>query len=149
MLATTAIPTRHELAPAAGSAEPIVSRLDCERLAPHLGEPATYARGRLRQLLERARVVEPPAVPGDVVTMRSRVVLRDPIDGTLDRFLLSYPGDTNVDEDEALLVTSPLGASLLAARPGDAITYAGARTQRTLVLQSIAFQPERAGRLDL
>ncbi|OAB60205.1 hypothetical protein AY599_01875 [Leptolyngbya valderiana BDU 20041] len=128
---------------------PIVSRLDRDRLEPLLGGVPTEARARLRRLLERARVVEPARIPINVVTMRSRVLLRDPADGELDEFCLCYPEDARAEDDQdALLVTSSLGAAVLAARPGDTITYPGARASRTLVIDALLFQPEQAGFLD-
>lgn len=129
----------------AASTEPVVNRLDRDRLRPLLVEPVTLARARLRRLLERARVLEPRAIPPGVVTMRSVVLLRDPSDGVAEQLRLCYPDDGDADHDDAVLVTSPLGATLLAARPGDTISYPGARIQRTLVLEAITFQPERAG----
>ncbi len=142
---------RSERSAADSGRTPIVNRIDRDRLTPLLVGTATQARARLRRLLERARVVEPRAIPRDVVTMRSRVVLRDPVDGGLDEFCLRYPEDSrDGDEDlETLLVTSPLGAAVLAARPGDTITYPGARSSRTTLLEAIVFQPEQAGQWTL
>ncbi|MFI4883122.1 MAG: transcription elongation factor GreAB [Phycisphaerales bacterium JB064] len=148
-------PDRRERDITAAERTPIISRVDRDRLTPLLVGDATEARARLRKLLERARVVEPRAIPGDVVTMRSRVVLRGPVDDGPDEFCLRYPEDArDVDGDgdqdlETLLVTSPLGAAVLAARPGDVITYPGARSSRTTVLEAIVFQPERAGQWTL
>jgi regulator of nucleoside diphosphate kinase len=144
-------PDRRERGGAQGERTPIISRLDRDRLAPLLVGTATGACAHLRRVLERANVVEPRAIPGDVVTMRSRVLLRDPVGGGLDEFCLRYPEDArDGDEDlQTLLVTAPLGAAVLAARPGDTITYPGARSRRTTVLESITFQPEQAGQWTL
>ncbi|MFI4915355.1 MAG: GreA/GreB family elongation factor [Phycisphaerales bacterium JB060] len=129
----------------AAATEPVINRLDRDRLRPHLGDPVTVARARLRRLLERARVLEPRAIPPGIVTMRSVVLLRDPSNGMAELLRLCYPGDEDMDDEDAVLVTSPLGAMLLAARPGSAISYPGARIHRTLVLEAITFQPEEAG----
>jgi regulator of nucleoside diphosphate kinase len=144
-------PQRRERDTIEGERTPIISRVDRDRLAPLLAGAVTGARARLRTVLERATVVEPRAIPRDVVTMRSRVVLRDPVDGERDEFCLRYPEDAREGDDdlETLLVTSPLGAAVLAARPGDTITYPGARSSRATVLESITFQPERAGQWTL
>lgn len=134
-----------------GMRKPIVNRVDRDRLVPLLMGTATEASSRLRKLLGQAKIVEPPAIPGDVVTMRSRVVLRDPLDGELDEFCLRYPMDARDGEDdlETLLVTSPLGAAVLSARPGDTIVYHGAKTMRSLVVDALIFQPEQANLHDL
>lgn len=125
----------------------IVNQLDKSRLAPHLlstwdAKPTAH----LRKLLQTARVVPPTAVPADVVTMNSRVVVRYLEAPDPDIHVLCYP---NQDNESGLSVLSPLGAALLGARQGERITFMGARTLRTVIVEAIEYQPERAGHLDV
>lgn len=128
--------------------QPIVSERDKERLEPYLRDGGTPPGFRLRQLIERARIVSPSAIPPDVVTMNSHVCIRDPRDGSVESFMLCYP-DHDEDDGFALSVLSPLGASLLAAREGEQVSYPGARGVRTVQIESLEYQPERAGDLEL
>lgn len=143
MASGTVLPKRGIGTNASRPAEPVINRLDRDRLRPYLSEPVTFARAQLRRLFERAVVLEPRSIPDGVVTMRSRVLLRDPFDGQAEQLRLCYPDDAGIADEDAVLVTSPLGAMLLAARPGDTVSYPGARVMRTAVLEAIAFQPER------
>lgn len=126
---------------------PIVNNLDKQRLEPHLASAvANGAAGRLRTLLERAAAVAPPRVPGDIVTMNTRLVVRDPHDDEADICVLVYPDG---DAPGAISVLSPLGSALLAAREGEIVEYMGARTARKMLIESIQYQPERAGDYEL
>ena len=131
----------------------VVSRLDRTRLGPHLTASALYApASRLRALLDRAVTVAPERMPRDVVTMNSRVALRDGRrgeggrGGDVDVYVLAYP---EYDGPRAVYVLSPLGSALLAAREGDTVEYMGATGARHMVLEAIEYQPERSGDLDL
>ena len=55
----------------------------------------------------------------------------------------------NIPDAEAVLVTSPLGAALLASHEGDEIRWISPRGPRRVIVESIVYQPERAGRFDL
>ena len=128
----------------------VVSRLDRARLEAHLTAAAPHEpASRLRGLLHRAVTVAPERIPPDVVTMNSRVVIRDGRgrggDG-LDVYVLAYP---EYDGPRPVYVLSPLGSALLAAREGDRVEYMGATGARSAILEAIEYQPERSGDLDL
>ena len=128
-------------------ATPIINRLDKERLEPHLTTSGTYAPTYLlRHLLEQAKAVEPDQVPSNIVTMNSRIVVRDPLDDELQLFVLAYPGQDGAD---TISVVSPLGSALLAAREGSTVSFMGARAPRRVILEEVEYQPERAGDFDL
>jgi regulator of nucleoside diphosphate kinase len=99
----------------------------------------------LEEALDRAAIVEPARVPGDVVTMRSTVRLRDLDDGELESFTLAYPEDRDL-RGLRLSVLTPLGSALLGARVGDVVSarYGLSRVE----VQDVLYQPERAGELD-
>lgn len=125
----------------------VVSRLDRLRLEPHLTATAPHGPAlRLRALLRRAEPVAPERVPPDVVTMNSRVAVRDGRGDGLDVYVLAYP---EYEGSRAVYVLSPLGSALLGAREGDKVEYMGANGTRRVVLETIEYQPERSGDLDL
>lgn len=130
----------------------IVNRLDRSRLEPHLTASAPYGpSSRLRALLDRAVPVAPERVPPDVVTMNSRVAVRDGRGGEgrgsdVDVYVLAYP---EYDGPSAVYVLSPMGSALLAAREGQRVEYMGANGSRSVIVEAIEYQPERAGDLDL
>lgn len=121
--------------------QPIVSKVDIERLQPLLD--GTFADApvlRLRSLLERARVVDPEQVPPDIVTMNSQVLVQYSGEGSAESLVLAYPDATEAD---AISVLSPLGAALLGAREGESVTRVGASKARNVTVERIVYQPER------
>ena len=127
----------------------IMSRLDVERLESLLEQ--TAVRGldtrALQTELERAEVVEPRDVPGDVITMNSTARFRDETGGEERELTLVYPRDADGSPDKVSIL-APVGSALLGLRVGDAIEWPvpGGRTIRLSVL-SIRYQPEAAGEL--
>ncbi|OHB63999.1 MAG: hypothetical protein A2Y77_07415, partial [Planctomycetes bacterium RBG_13_62_9] len=102
-------------------------------LNPHLD--------KLQQLLETAEIVAQREVPGDVVTMNSRVRLKD--DRVNDEMVMSlvFPADAVGDTDPAefcISVLSPLGLSLLGRKAGDVV-------EGRLRVDELLYQPEAAG----
>lgn len=96
---------------------------------------------KLQRLLEAADIVTPRDVPGDVVTMNSRVCLRD--DHTDQEMALSlvFPADAARDDDIEqfdVSILSPLGLSLLGRRVGE-LVEGGIR------IHELGYQPEAAG----
>jgi regulator of nucleoside diphosphate kinase len=102
----------------------------------------------LERELERAHLIEPDAVPGDVVTMHSQVRLMDPATRQELQCTLVFPEDA-VARHERVSVLAPLGAAILGCRAGDEIRFqvpGGARTVRVL---QVLYQPEAAGHFHL
>lgn len=97
--------------------------------------------GRLRQLLETADVVAPQNVPGNVVTMNSRVRLRDDHDGADMVLSLVFPADAAADADFETLkvsVLTPIGLSILGQQVGDTV-------EGRISVHELLYQPEAAG----
>lgn len=128
----------------------VVSSLDMERLEHLLDSlPAAQAgtRAALLEELARAELVEPEAMPADVVTMNSRV--RFVLDNNPDEFdmALAYPKDVGGAPDK-LSVLTPVGNALLGLKAGDSMAWTrpdGGRFEVTV--REIVYQPERAGEL--
>lgn len=102
----------------------------------------------LAAALRTAVVVPPEHVPRDVVTMRSRLVLRDVLTAARHEVALVYPEEQH--DDGTVSVLSPLGVALLGLSEG-ALVACPRRGERSTVLrvESIRYQPEAAGELHL
>ena len=94
--------------------------------------------------LGRATVVRPDTVPRNVVTMNSRVRVRDLATGECETYLLVYPEHANIDEGK-LSVLAPLGTALLGARTGHTIDVKAPVGLRRLKVERVLYQPEAAG----
>lgn len=90
----------------------------------------------VRPLLEKAVVVRSDAVPPEVVTMNSEVLLAYESTGVRRLVTLVYPPDAKAALDR-ISVLDPLGMALLGARPGQLLP-GGMRVEKVL------HQPERS-----
>ncbi len=129
--------------------EIVLSSLDLDRLDQLLSRlPATDpARLSLEQELERGTVVEPEAMPANVVTMNSKVKIRLTKTGDESSLTLVYPKDLDAS-GEKVSVLAPVGSALLGLSEGDEIHWPmpSGEVQPIQVLQ-LLYQPERAGQL--
>jgi regulator of nucleoside diphosphate kinase len=98
----------------------------------------------LKDELDRGTVVSPGTVSRDVVTMHSRVRVRDLRSKRSETYALVYPEEANVDEGK-LSVLAPLGTALLGSRAGQAIDVRTPGGQRRLRIERVLYQPEAAG----
>jgi regulator of nucleoside diphosphate kinase len=124
-----------------------VTKWDLGRLQHLLSSHATTWSWRaveflVRELM-RAHIVDEESIPGNIVTMRSRVMISEN-DGGLDQVVtLAYPSDRDFYND-ALSVLTPVGAALIGLSEGQSITYPGPDGRlKTLTVLKILSQPER------
>ncbi|PCC75321.1 regulator of nucleoside diphosphate kinase [Nannocystis exedens] len=127
-----------------------ISRLDLGRLKRLLSSPlvrGTDAADALDDELERAAVVDPEALPPHVVSMNSRVRLRERRSERELELTLVYPDDAGPDR---VSVLAPVGSALLGLSVGQDIEWPlpGGRIAELTVLE-ILYQPEAMGDLDL
>lgn len=91
----------------------VLTDRDNERLsalaAGHKGQASEAGRTLAREL-EGARIVRSKKVSPDIVTMNSRVMVRDEVTGKTRVFTLVYPGDENVMIGNLSILT-PAGAA--------------------------------------
>jgi regulator of nucleoside diphosphate kinase len=129
----------------------VVTRSDRERL--NLLVETSRGRRRWEELhiralaeeLEGAEVVEPERVPADVVTMHSRVRVRDMVSGEEMTYELCYPTEASV-EGGRLSVLAPIGTALLGYRAGDVVRWPVPGGVRVLKIDALLHQPEAAAR---
>lgn len=128
--------------------EILISELDLSRLENILSSLPAADTARLtflEQELERADVVEPSAIPANVVTMNSTV--RFSVSSTNHEFCLTlvYPKDMTND-GQTISILAPAGSAMLGLVEGDEINWPSPDGKQIQVrIEEILYQPERAG----
>jgi regulator of nucleoside diphosphate kinase len=99
----------------------------------------------LAEELDRAELVEPAAVPRDVVTMHSSVKFIDDNTGEVRVVTLAYPGEEDSRQGKISVIT-PVGSALIGLRAGATMSWRtlDGRTKRLSVLE-VRHQPEAHG----
>ena len=127
-----------------------VTQYDLARLKELL-QGGMSASGRDRELLailqrevDRAHIVEPTAVPHDVVTMNSRVRLRDLETNTEMTYTVVFPSEADLEQGK-ISVLAPIGTAILGFRVGDTVAWQVPGGMRNLRIEEIMYQPEAAG----
>jgi regulator of nucleoside diphosphate kinase len=98
----------------------------------------------LREELDRGQVVSADAVPRGVVTMHSRVRVRDLKGREPETYTLVYPNEADINQKK-LSVLAPLGTTLLGTRVGQVVKFDAPAGQRRLKIERILYQPEACG----
>lgn len=109
------------------------------------GRPASSATLPIEDLLGAADVVPWEQIAPDVVTMHSRILLKDLQSGTQSELTLCYPADADASTGQ-VSVLSPVGWSLLGQRVGATVywpTPSGAKLSAEIL--AVLFQPESSG----
>lgn len=128
----------------------VITRFDKERLEELIAvaeEFSSHGREDLRALageLAIATVVSPKAVPQDVVTMNSRVVLRDVDTSEEMTYALVFPQNADIDAG-AISILAPVGTAILGYTEGDVIEWPVPSGMRRIRIEKILYQPEAAG----
>lgn len=135
---------------ASSNADRIFSELDrvrIERLAARFptsdGLPHVVLEG-----FDEGDFLMPSDIPHDVVTVNSRVSVRDQ-DGNVREITICYPSEADAPQG-LLSVLSPVGGLLLGNRVGATVSWVGpSAAQASLYIESLLFQPEANGELAL
>lgn len=98
--------------------------------------------------LELAVAADPAEVSPDLVTMNSTVELRDLETGEIEIYTIVYPERADVVLDR-ISVLAPIGRAVLGARVGDVVAVQTPSGVRRIRVESIPYQPERAGHYHL
>ena len=96
--------------------------------------------------LDRALIVSPFAISPDVVTMQSRVRVRDLNANQDSTYTLVFPRDADFSHGK-ISVLAPVGTAILGCRIGDVIEWNVPGGTRKLRIEEVPYQPERAGRV--
>jgi regulator of nucleoside diphosphate kinase len=99
---------------------------------------------RLDDELNQAEICEQREIPQDVITMNSKVHLRD-LDSNEDLiYTLVYPAHANV-ELRRISVLAPIGTAMIGYRVGDVIAGPVPGGTRRLQVKEVTYQPEASG----
>ena len=127
-----------------------ITDFDLERLRKLLDGTRLWSsrdREHLEQLdaeLSEAHVVSATDVPPDVVTMNTRLRLRDLDSGKDMVFTLVFPSDADAEQGK-VSVLAPLGTAVLGFRRGDPFEWHMPGRVRRLQVEEVLYQPEAAG----
>lgn len=97
----------------------------------------------LQAELDRAEVVSSAQIPPDVITMNTRVLLRD-LDANEELDLrLCYPEE--MEGEGSVSILAPIGTAILGYRVGDELDWQTPGGVSRLRVEKILYQPESSG----
>ncbi|MGI6119803.1 MAG: nucleoside diphosphate kinase regulator [Desulfosporosinus sp.] len=102
----------------------------------------------LEQELNNAQIVLSKEIPNNVITMNSKVLLKDVDTGEEMTYTLVYPSEANLVEDK-ISILAPVGTAILGYREGDILEWKVPNGIVKLKVESILYQPEAAGNYEL
>ncbi len=125
-----------------------ITEPDAERLSVLHRFVKTRTEGeflrRLEQEIAVAEVLDPRQVPPDLVTMNSRVLVRDLNSGAAAEYTLVFPALADARR-KRLSVLGALGSALLGRRAGEVVEYSSSAGAERCRIEEVLYQPEAAG----
>lgn len=129
-----------------------ITAQDRHRLLDCLGVLQEYPDKRelphiryLEKEIARAQVIlDPLTTPKDMITMRSRVKLRDMATQAQMECTLVYPSE-RAPENGRISVLAPLGAAMLGYRVGDTFEVDLPKGRTQFLVEAVTYQPESSG----
>jgi regulator of nucleoside diphosphate kinase len=103
---------------------------------------------RLEAELDDAEIVASEEIPPNVVTMRSKVKLKDLDTGDESVYSIVFPSEANFDEGK-ISILAPLATEILGYKCGDTVEFEAPARLRRLKIEEILYQPESAGDYNL
>lgn len=103
---------------------------------------------KLRGELDRAQILTSQEIPGEVITMNSKVVLLDLDNKEEETYTLVYPEHANSAEGK-ISILAPIGTAMLGYQVGDVFEWEVPAGKRRLRIEKILYQPEAAGDYEL
>lgn len=132
-----------------------ITAIDRERLLNLINKEREFGTAKnkdflkdLEQELNRANIEASELIPADIITMNSKVLLKDLEFGDEITYTLVYPEDADLFEDK-ISVLAPVGTALLGFREGDVVDWKVPDGIVKLKVEKILYQPEAAGDYDL
>jgi regulator of nucleoside diphosphate kinase len=99
---------------------------------------------RLEEELDRAEIVTPQSIPPNVITMRSRVRLRDVVSGQEKVYSLVFPNEADLNQGK-ISVLAPIGTAMLGYQVGEIIEWDVPAGLKRFTVEEVLYQPEGAG----
>jgi len=110
-------------------------------------EDETYL-AQLEKELASGKVVDSKDVPPEVITMNTKLKLKDMETGEETVYQLVFPEHADL-EDDKLSILAPIGTALLGYKKGDIIEWKVPAGTSHLLVKEILYQPEAAGDFNL
>jgi len=131
------------------SGDIIITSFDRERLAEIIekykaANKMIPAITQLEGELARANIVSQYDIPGDIVTLNSKVRFRITSTGEERVYTLVFPHKADIDGG-MLSILSPVGISLLGYRVGDMVEWEVPDGTIEIEILEVVYQPESAG----
>jgi regulator of nucleoside diphosphate kinase len=112
------------------------------------GGPEPVGLDQLEEELARCAEVSQETVPADVVTMNSKVTLKDLTAGKEITCTLVFPEDADSAQGRVSIL-APLGMAILGYRVGDKVSWKMPSGVHELQIEAVHFQPEAVGNYQL
>ena len=103
---------------------------------------------KLEAELDRAEIVDQKRIPGDVITMRSKIRLKDLVSGEANTYSLVFPTEANFSEGK-ISILAPIGTAILGYKQGDTIEWPVPSGVRRLRIEEVLYQAEAEGNYEL
>ncbi|TPE46010.1 nucleoside diphosphate kinase regulator [Pontibacter mangrovi] len=104
--------------------------------------------GQLGEELKRAKLVASDEIPANVITMNSKVLLRDLQKGTEMEITLVYPKDADISSRK-ISILAPVGTAIIGCKEGDVVEWPVPSGTINYKIDKILFQPEATGNYTL
>ncbi len=127
-----------------------ITQYDLERLLKVLRElpekkhVTGFSVQELEDELNRGIVVSPKEVPENVITMNSRVLMRDVESGNDMTLWLVFPDKVDAVKNPVSIL-SPLGTAMIGYKVGDVFEWESPSGKKKIEVLDILYQPERVG----
>ena len=127
-----------------------ITKHDLQRLRKLLSDISKEVHGKessiqeLTNEMNRAHVVSPKEIPENVITMNSRVLLREVESGKDMRLWLVFPDKVDAVKNPVSVLSS-LGTAMIGYKTGDVFTWESPDGIKHMEVLDILYQPERVG----
>lgn len=106
---------------------------------------ALYSNGnsalqKLREELDRAAIIDPAAIPLDIVTMESTVEYEDLRSGEIEEYTITFPDRADI-ELKRVSILAPIGTALIGCRVGDLVNWTTPGGIRQLKVRRVTPRP--------
>lgn len=128
----------------------IINRLDYARIKKCINDAKQFKSissieaEKLIKELDKAKIVEPEAIPSNVVTMNSIVKLSFLNNNKQVQFQIVYPDQSNLKENK-ISIFSPIATALIGYKVTDEIEWIVPAGFTNIRIDEIIYQPEAAG----
>jgi len=126
-----------------------ITQFDKERLTRiieshrEIGGNESYLNDLENELM-RAKIVSPEKIPGDVITMNSKVRIREITSGTEMVCELVFPNEADIRKNK-ISILAPVGTALIGYKVGDIVEWKVPAGLKKFEVMYILYQPEAAG----